>query len=276
MPVSKKRMAANLLVLLSLTCGTIRAQWSTEQEFYNENRSTGLQVYYSPTFYAELDPANKNYREYRYEKNYGKDYYWENYDGDIYSERQFIARYNQLTYYTDNNDDLTDWGQQMGVAGALAGGCCVLICAGVLCTQCIVRRRKRQKELKAQKMLAEMEGIEQKKSNESESDDVGDSSKEIDDLAKTTDKKKKTTKQKRMEALEKKGNEVSKSKNDPTVVADFSRDDESAEGSRREMMSQSNSVRSSNDGPVGNKRFDANQDGADELPKGDEEGGGFF
>ena len=87
-------MAANLLVLLSLTCGTIRAQWSTDQEFYNENRSTGLQFYYSPTFYAELDPANKNYREYRYEKNYGKDYYWENYDGGIYSERQFIARYN--------------------------------------------------------------------------------------------------------------------------------------------------------------------------------------
>ena len=122
-----------------------------------------------------------------------------------------------------------------------------------------------------------MEGIEQKDSNESESEDVGDSSKgEIDDLAKTTDKKKKSTKQKRMEALEKKGNEVSKSKNDPTVVADFSRDDESAEGSRREMMSQSNSVRSSNDGPVGNKRFDANEDGAEDLPKGNEEGGGFF
>ena len=121
-----------------------------------------------------------------------------------------------------------------------------------------------------------MEGIEQKDSNESESEDVGNSSKEIDDLAKTTDKKKKSTKQKRMEALEKKGNEASKSKNDPTVVADFSRDDESAEGSRREMMSQSNSVRSSNDGPVGNKRFDANEDGAEDLPRGDEEGGGFF
>ena len=126
-------------------------------------------------------------------------------------------------------------------------------------------------------MLAEMEGIEQKESNESESEDVGDSSKgELDDLAKTTDKKKKNTKQKRMEALEKKGNEMSKSKNDPTVVADFSRDDESAEGSRREMMSQSNSVRSSNEGPVGDKRFDANEDGAADLPKGDEEGGGFF
>ena len=40
-----------------------------------------------------------------------------------------------------------------------------------------------------------MEGIEQKDSNESESEDVGESSKgEIDDLAKTTDKKKKSTK----------------------------------------------------------------------------------
>ena len=51
-------------------------------------------MYYSPAFYAEKDPDNKNYREYRYDKDYGKDYYWENYDGGIYSERQFIARYN--------------------------------------------------------------------------------------------------------------------------------------------------------------------------------------
>ena len=60
---------------------------------------------------------------------------------------------------------------------------------------------------------------------------------------------------------------MSKSKQDPTVVADFSREDESdnADGSRREMLAQ-DTVRDSNNGPVGNKRFDANADGADEMP----------
>ena len=274
-------MASVMIVLLSLSSFT-RAQWQNAEEFYYENRSSGLQVYYSPTFYAEKDPVNKNYREYRYDKDYGKDYYWENYDGGIYSEREFIARYNQLTYYTDNNDDLTDWGQQMGVAGAIAGGCCILICAGVLCTQCIVRRRKRQKELKAAKELAEQEGIEMEKSQDSgeSEDDQNESSKgDTDDLAATQDKRKrkKSTKSKRKEALEKKGME---SKNDPTVVADFSRDDvPDADGSRREMIAQSDTVRADdadNRGPVGNKRFDVNDDGASEMPQGNEEGGGFF
>ena len=48
----------------------------------------------------------------------------------------------------------------MGVAGGIAGGCCVLIALGVISTQCIVKRRKRMVEMKQQKELAEMEGIE--------------------------------------------------------------------------------------------------------------------
>ena len=99
-------MGASLLILLSLSQNP-EAQWQSGEEFYNENRTTGLQVYYSPAFYAEKDPENNNYREYRYDQNYGKDYYWENYDGGIYSEREFVSRYNALTYYTDNNDDFT-------------------------------------------------------------------------------------------------------------------------------------------------------------------------
>ena len=95
---TKRRMtaAANVMaILFSLTMiETSRAQWQSAEEFYYENRATGLQVYYSPAFYGEKDPVNKNYREYRYDKEYGKDYYWENYDGGIYSEREFIARYN--------------------------------------------------------------------------------------------------------------------------------------------------------------------------------------
>ena len=67
-------------------------------------------MYYSPAFYAEFDPKSKNYREYRYDSGYGKDYYWKNFDGGIYSEREFVARYNQLTYYTDSNDGFRDWG----------------------------------------------------------------------------------------------------------------------------------------------------------------------
>ena len=57
-------------------------------------------MYYSPKFYAEIDPANLNYKEYRYDSSYGKDYNWKNYDDGIYSERDFKSRYNQLTYYT--------------------------------------------------------------------------------------------------------------------------------------------------------------------------------
>lgn len=78
---------------------------------YFENRETGMQVYYSPELYVEFDPDNKNYREYTYNDLYGKDYMWKNYDKSIYSEREFIARYDQLTYYTDQNDELRDWGQ---------------------------------------------------------------------------------------------------------------------------------------------------------------------
>lgn len=86
-------------------------------------------------------------------------------------------------------------------------------------------------------------------------------------------KKKKGTKAMRQAALEKKAKEGSKSKNDPTVVADFSREDDSASdnvnGSRREMLGNADTVRDGDDdksGPVGNKRFDVNQDGVEDLP----------
>ena len=116
-----------------------------------------------------MDPQTKNYKEYRYDTRYGKDYYWENYDGGIYSEREFIARYEQLTYYTDKNDEFTDWGQQMGLAGGLAAACCIVISFGIVFAQCIQRRRKRKAELKARKQLAEMEGINMSKSSNDES-----------------------------------------------------------------------------------------------------------
>ena len=106
-------------------------------------------MYYSPSFYTESDPENGNYREYTYDDAYGKDYYWKNFDGGIYSEREFKARYNELTYYTDQNDEFTDWGYQMGLAAGIAGGCCVIITAAAVITQCVIRRRRRLKELKA-------------------------------------------------------------------------------------------------------------------------------
>lgn len=136
-----------------------------------------------------------------------------------------------------------------------------------------------------------MEGIE----NEAVSDGEESSKGDTDDLAATKiaasdeglKKKKKTkggaTKKKRQAALAKKAKESSKSKNDPTVVADFSREDDSASdnvnGSRREMLANADSVRGDKDarvGPVGSKRFNANQDDADNLPDGNEDGGGFF
>lgn len=95
-----------------------------------------------------MDPDTKNYREYVYHSAYGKDYYWENYDEGIYSERVFVARYDQLTYYTDKNDEFTDWGYQAGLAVGIAVGCCCLIGMGVAMTSCIQRRRKRKREAK--------------------------------------------------------------------------------------------------------------------------------
>ena len=241
---SKPLAAISSLIILS----TVSAQWQSAEEFYYENRETGLKVYYSPQFYAQLDPKTKNYKEYRYDTRYGKDYYWENYDGGIYSEREFIARYEQLTYFTDKNDEFTDWGQQMGLAGGLAAACCIIICFAVVCSQCIQRRRKRKAELKARKQLAEMEGI-----NMSKSSNDSDGNSDLTDGNGTKDpdmkKKNKTTKQKMKDALSKKQQEsMSRSnpfasekanksssklkKSDPTVVLDMS-DEDPNEGSQR-------------------------------------------
>ena len=147
----------------------------------------------------------------------------------------------------------------------------------------MVRRRKRAKELIKQKNLAEEEGIEMENSEELSSSDPNNSSKgDTDDLAATKAKgnKKKSTKEKRKEALGKKAKEEQVSKNDPTVVADFSRDGSESEndGSRREMIIQNDTVRPGDEkrGPVGSSRFDADDGGAADLPDGDEEGGGFF
>lgn len=120
-----------------------------------------------------------------------------------------------------------------------------------------------------------MEGIEMEGSDESESDPNLSSKGDTDDLAATKDvKKKKSTKSKRKEALEKKAADQSKSKNDPTVVADFSREDSASDnpdGSRREMLNQADTVRADDEGderrgPVGSNRFNADDGGADELP----------
>ena len=219
-------------------------------------------VYYSPNLYVEQDPVTLNYREYSYNSLHGKDYFWQNYDGGIYSERRFKAQYQQLEYYTDQNDELKDWGQQMGIAMALAGGCCFIIAFGVIFTQCIVRRRKRQKEAKQQKELAEMEG--QEKESSSELDEISD-----------MDKKKKTTKEKTQEALEKKAEEQTK---DQQQLADIS--DDERDGSRREMLGNDVDATPVDDltpkKVKGNNRFDADDGGEAELPQGNEEGGGFF
>ena len=131
-------------------------------------------------------------------------------------------------------------------------------------------------------------------SDEDNSDEDGENSEsskgDTDDLGATKvakdgkKGKKKSTKAKRQEALDKKANEANKSgstsKNDPTVVADFSREDSASDnpdGSRREMLANADTVRVDKaKGPVGSNRFDVNADGAEELPEGNEEGGGFF
>ena len=135
----RKRMAVlpaavAILSLAGQQDKLVQAQWQAEPEFYFENRSNGLQTYYSRTYYAELDPKTLNFRSYYYDPVFGKDYFWKNYDEGIYSERDFKAQYSALTYYTDQNDEITDWGYQMGLAGGIAGGCCVLIAIGVIST----------------------------------------------------------------------------------------------------------------------------------------------
>lgn len=228
------------------------ATWQVEPEFYFESRDSGQQMYYSPAFYSEYDSDTKNYREYRYDRSYGKDYYWKNYDGGIFSERTFIAKNNQLTYYTDQNDEFTDWGQQLAVAASLAGACCVVISCAVIVTQCVVRRRKRMRELKARKAMAEMEGVDMSVASDAK-DDTDDPEK----------KGKKSTKEMREYALDKKAK-------DNTGLADLTEGDK--EGSRREMMSDfrvqaiddDNMSRSGTTrGKVGNNRFDLDQQAAD-------------
>ena len=169
-------LAAPALLLSGAQLGS--AQWQANQEFYVEHLGSGVRTYYSPELYVELDPTSKNYREYRYDLKYGKDYYWQNYDGGIYSEREFIARYNQLSYYTDSNDELRDWGYQMGLAAGIAGGCCVLITIAIVVSQCMIRRRKRKRELKAQRDMADMEGINMDNSESASKDTDGNITKE--------------------------------------------------------------------------------------------------
>ena len=159
-------------VLLLAGAELSSAQWQAKQEFYVEHRESGVRTYYSPELYVELDPTSKNYREYRYDLKYGKDYYWQNYDGGIYSEREFVARYNQLSYYTDNNDELRDWGYQMGFVGGIAGGCCVIITIAIVVSQCLIRRRKRKREEKAKLELQDMEGISNADQSENASKDT--------------------------------------------------------------------------------------------------------
>ena len=55
-----------IFILSALWCLSL-AKWQTTGELYYEDRETGLLKYYSPYFYAELDPASKNYREYKYD-----------------------------------------------------------------------------------------------------------------------------------------------------------------------------------------------------------------
>ena len=59
-------------------------------------------------------------------------------------------------------------------AAGIAGGCCILICIGTITAQCVVRRRKRMKELKAQKDLAELEGMEMAEVSSSIKSDTDD------------------------------------------------------------------------------------------------------
>ena len=89
-------------------------------------------------------------------------------------------------------------------------------------------------------------------------------------------RKKKSTKAKKMEALKKKKGETSRSK-DPTMVADISDDRiNNDDNSRRDMLNNHAVEDADSRGPVGNNRFDVEADGAEDMPRGDEKGGGFF
>ena len=49
-----------LVVMPSLLFLTepVVAQWSAKQEFYVEHRESGVQTYYSPELYVEIDPKS--------------------------------------------------------------------------------------------------------------------------------------------------------------------------------------------------------------------------
>ena len=133
------------------------AQWDAQRTIYVEDRESGVQTYWSPELYVELDPETQNYREYRYDLIYGKDYYWRNYDDGVYSEREFEARYNQINYYTDKQDPVRNWGMKMAIGTGIAAGFCAVISLSIILTQCIIRKRELKKKLNAQRELLEME-----------------------------------------------------------------------------------------------------------------------
>ena len=269
-----------LVVMPSLLFLTepVTAQWSAKQEFYVEHRESGVQTYYSPELYVEIDPKSQNYREYRYDLKYGKDYYWKNYDGAIFSEREFTARYNQLSYYTDSNDELKEWGMQMGVAAAIAAGCCFTITICIVFAQCIIIRRQRKRELKTMKELAEMEGLGGIEAYEDTEDNI---TKEAVAAANKGKKQRMKTNPKKEEALKK---IAIKEVGEPIVVVDFSRDnidiEEHIDGSRREMLSGNDSVgpasTSRKASVIGNSRLDPEENREKDVPNGNEDGEDFF
>ena len=61
------------------------------------------------------------------------------------------------------------------------------------------------------------------------------------------------------------------------MVADISDDRiNNDDSSRREIMNKDGEGDDEPRGPVGNNRFDVEADGAEDMPRGDEKGGGFF
>ena len=139
------KLLSSAAVLIS-NSELVSGQWDREASLYYENRDTGHHFYESEELYADFDPESGNYKEYRYDRRYGRDYYWKLYDDGFYSERKFEARYHEVTYFTDKDDELVYWVTHFGLFCGVSAGICCLIALAVILTQGIGKVRKRKRE----------------------------------------------------------------------------------------------------------------------------------
>jgi hypothetical protein len=75
----------------------------SDMEFYQEDPWTGINSYYSSTYYTWYDPQTLNFKSSYYDKTFGTNYFWKDYTDGKYTESLYNAKDKETKYYTTND-----------------------------------------------------------------------------------------------------------------------------------------------------------------------------